>query len=936
MREYGLSLKQVADAVRRENVEVPGGTMRTESQEFLLRGKNKRLRGDEIAKIPVLTQPGGVVLTVGELGRVSDQFADVTAESWVNGRPAIVLAVDKTSKEDLLQIVSEVREYIETHPLPEGYDIETWRDTSILVRQRLELLTENGLYGLLLVFFILTLFLEFRLAFWVAMGIPLSMLGACAILYFTGQTMNMLSMFAFIMALGILVDDAIVIGENVFTHRGMGKGRVQAAIDGTTEVLPSVLASVTTTIFAFLPFLFVPGIMGKFIAVMPAAMITMLLLSLFESTFILPCHLSHEVEKDGRESLYRQCRRRLPAPFGPVLAILIVCIVYPLQFFAYPFKRFIDLLHYINDHVTDGLHWTIERVYMPLLRGSLRYPALTMSIALASLLVAFGIYKSGIIPFIAIEKDDSLQIAATIRYPDGTPASVTAKATERLEAAIRGIDEAYRKRTGKPLVKLIHRGVGGVNVIGGYDPGEGIGGSSVGGVLVELVDSEERDVESTEVVPQWREAAGEFSGTEGDPLFKVESGGPGGTPIEFVALADPEHMDELEAFTEECKAYLAGKKGVFDIRDDSFAGKWEFQITVKDRAKAMGIPLAELAQTVRGSYYGEEAMRLQRGRHEVKLMVRYPEDERRSTGNFDDIRVRAGGYERPLTELADVKINQGYSKINRRDQYRSITVTADVEEKEGNAKEIIAEMQKDFLPKTFEKYPHVKILWEGMQKQTEESIAGLIQGLAVAIVAMFVLLTLEFRSYMQPLLVLAIIPFGFIGVIVGHLVLGINLTLFSLFGLVALTGVVINDSIVLVDFINHRFRDGMPIHEALIEAGRRRFRPVILTSTTTIAGLSPLLLETSFQAKFLIPMATSLCFGLLFTTIMVLILVPVLYLGYARIVGERNGNGETLSEASPEKEDAQQGISESEAWKEEHAPDWEDLRTDLRRDEVNP
>ncbi len=295
-------------------------------------------------------------------------------------------------------------------------------------------------------------------------------------------------------------------------------------------------------------------------------------------------------------------------------------------------------------------------------------------------------------------------------------------------------------------------------------------------------------------------------------------------------------------------------------------------------------------------------MRLQRGRHEVKLMVRYPEKERRSIGHFDDIRVRVGGgHERPLTELADVKLAQGFSKISRRDQYRSITVTADVEEDEGNAKEIIANMREEFLPELFEKYPNVKLLWEGMQRQTDESVTGLMRGLAVAVVAMFVLLTLEFRSYAQPLLVLAIIPFGLIGVVFGHVVMRIDMTLFSLFGLVALTGVVINDSIVLVDFINHRLRNGMPIHDALIEAGRRRFRPVILTSTTTIAGLSPLLLETSFQAKFLIPMATSLCFGLLFTTVMVLVLVPVLYLGYTRIAGLHDGRGAAASEARAER-----------------------------------
>ena len=671
--------------------------------------------------------------------------------------------------------------------------------------------------------------------------------------------------------------------------------------------------------------------MGKFIAVMPAAMIAMLLLSLFESTFILPCHLSHDGEEKKSESLYKRWRRRLPVPFGPVLGMLVVSVVYLFLAVFYPVKRLIDLLNYINRHTTDGLRWTIDRVYTPLLKWTLAYPTITISAALAVLIATLGIFRSGLVPFVAFPKLDSLTISATVRYPDGTPASVTAAATKKLETAIRQINEEYHREKGKPLVKLVHRGIGGVNVIGGYDPGEGVGGSNVGGVLVELVDSDQRDVTSVDIVPKWREAAGKFIGAE-DVIFKSDSGGPGGTPIEFVAMADAEHMDELERFSDECKAYLAGVKGVFDIRDDSYPGKWEFQIKVKDRAKSMGIPLADLAETVRASYYGEEAMRLQRGRHEVKLMVRYPENERRSVGNFEDIRVRVGGYERPLTELANVQLAQGYSRISRRDQYRSIIVTADVEEEEGNAAKIVANMKEEFLPKLFEKYPNVLILWEGMQKQTDDSVQGLIRGLAVAIVAMFVLLTLEFRSYVQPLLVLAIIPFGFIGVIFGHIIMGIDMTLFSLFGLVALTGVVINDSIVLVDFINHRVRDNIPIKEALLDAGRRRFRPVILTSTTTIAGLSPLLLETSFQAKFLIPMATSLCFGLLFTTIMVLVIVPVLYLGYARIIGLGN-NG---AEPTDEKRNPKQEGPESPEWKNDGPePNWEHLRADWRPDEVS-
>jgi multidrug efflux pump subunit AcrB len=351
-------------------------------------------------------------------------------------------------------------------------------------------------------------------------------------------------------------------------------------------------------------------------------------------------------------------------------------------------------------------------------------------------------------------------------------------------------------------------------------------------------------------------------------------------------LANPEDMGNLEAATEKAKALLATYDGVFDIYDDSAPGKVEFQITVKEDARAMGLTLADIAGTVRAAYYGEEVMRLQRGRHEVKLMVRYPPEERKSLANFDEIRVRAGdGAERPLTELAKIKVEQGYSQITRMDQLRAITITADVDEKQANARNITDELKKTHIPKILEKYPEVSVRWEGQAEQTRESILGLMIGLGIALVAMFALLTLEFRSYMQPLLILFIIPFGFVGAVVGHLVLGLPLTLFSLFGLVALTGVVVNDSIVLIDFINRRVRDGVPLKEALLDAGRRRFRPVMLTSMTTIAGLLPIMLERSLQAQVVIPMATSLAFGLLFTTLLVLILVPTFYLIYARIIG---------------------------------------------------
>jgi HAE1 family hydrophobic/amphiphilic exporter-1 len=499
---------------------------------------------------------------------------------------------------------------------------------------------------------------------------------------------------------------------------------------------------------------------------------------------------------------------------------------------------------------------------------------------------------------------DGNNIAANVRYPDGTPAAVTDQATQILERAIWLLNDKYT--TGeKPAVVLTHRMVGSqasVSMTGG--PGSLNQGSHVASVLVELAEASDRTVHSKKIVDAWRATVLDAKIVEALPpgydslTFQTANIGPGGIAIEFSLLASPEHMEELEAATEQCKAYLADKAGVFDIVDDSRPGKWEFQLAVKDRAKAMGVSQADLAETVRAAYYGQEVMRLQRGRHEVKLMVRYPRDERRSLAGFNEIRVRTGDRsERPITELARVDVKRGYSTITRLDQMRAIAVTADVDEETSNAKEIVTEMKNDFLPVLLAEHPHLRVRWGGQQEQEAESIAGLIMGLAIALACMFALLTLEFRSYLQPMLILAIVPFGAIGAVLGHWILGLPVSLFSLFGIVALTGVVINDSIVLIDFMNSRTRAGMPLLDAIVEACRRRFRPVMLTSLTTIAALLPILLERSMQAQVVIPMAVSLAFGLMFATVLVLVMVPTLYMLYVRVTAV--GPIETEPEAPP-------------------------------------
>ncbi len=852
LRKHGLTLRAVADIVRRENLELPGGTIRSEAGEILLRGKNKRYSGTEIAKLPLVTLPDGLVLTVGDLGTVRDEFADVAVTNRINGRPGTVISIDRSSGEDLLAMVASVKSYVAGASLPEGYELMVWADQSIDVQDRLRMLIENGLQGLLIVFVMLSLFLDLKIAFWVAMGIPFSMLGTGALMYSTDQTLNMLSMFAFLMAIGIVVDDAIVVSDNVDRHRRMGKGLTRAAIDGTVEVIPSVISSVLTTVITFLPLCFVSGVMGKFIAVMPFAFISTLLVSLAESTLILPGHLAHE-------------KNLVFTFFGIVLK---------------PLTLLLPVVSWLQRACDAGLKWFVKRVYSPFLEFALDNRLSVLATAVGILLIAVGIVRSGITPFSLFPKIDANRLLAKVVFPDGTPARTTEEATLRIERAAYETSKKFSPPDA-PIVTIVHRAVGQVAAQGEVGPDARMSGSHVGAVALELVPGENRSVTSEQFISEWRRAAGEFPGAE-TLLYGTENIGPGGKPIEFKLLANssPEGVRQLEAAVERCKEWLAQYPGVIDIDDDSRPGKWEYQVKVKPRAEAMGVSLADVASTVRGSFYGEEVMRLQRGRHEVKLMVRYPRDERRSFGTLEEIRVAgADGVQRPISELADVTVTRGYSEINRLGQKRSISVVADIDVANSSltSSQVTADLEKRLMPGLLADFPLVRVRWEGEQEQTQESLRSLGVGFVVALFAMFVLLTMEFKSYFQPFLIIAIIPFGCAGAIFGHAIMGMPLTIFSMFGLVALAGVVVNDSIVLIDFINHRVREGQPLRQSLREAGCLRFRAVMLTSITTIGGLLPLLFEKSFQAQFLIPMATALAFGLATTTLLVLVLVPVMY-----------------------------------------------------------
>ena len=861
LRKYGLTLQGVANEIRMQTSEAPGGSLKTESQELTVRANSKDITGESIRQLPLITNEGnGVPVTVGEVATVIDGFQETNDRSLINGREGLVVRVAKTNEEDLFTIVESVQAYVAKKNLPAGYSMDTWGNVSVDVHDRIELLTRNGLQGLILVFIVLAIFLELRLAFWVAMGIPISILGAGFILLATGQTMNMLTMFAFLMALGIVVDDAIVIGENIYAKREEGLNHVAAAVSGTVEVLPSVCASVTTTIIAFMPLMYVTGVMGKFISIMPVAVIAMLVISLFESAFVLPSHLAHD------DNLFM----RIMGVVLYVIKPLVVCMTW------------------LNKFAAAGMTATIDRFYQPLLRFSLHNKSIVLATVFSMGFFAAGLVLSGIAPFSMFPPMDGREINASIAFPDGSREGFTEEALTDLEEAFQRVDARVQEEYGESVIRNLYRNIGEV----GDDKFGQAGitrGAHVGSVEIELTQPDERAITTQALNKLWREEVPKIAGAE-SLKFAARSMGPGGSAIEFKLLFDESSVDYIDQAAEECKAFLANKVGLSDFEDDSNEGKSELTVRLNEVGRALGLNESMLASSMRSGYFGEEVKREQRGRHEVKLMVRYPLDARRNIEEFEKIRIRDNeGIERPLLDVAIPTLEPSQSKINRLNQRRSVTISAEVDRDKANSAQIIEEMKTGFLPDLIERYrteydANVSVNWEGEAAQNIESIDSMKKGFLVAVLAMYVLLTLQFRSYLQPLIILAIIPFGVLGAVLGHAIMQIDLTLFSFFGLIALTGVVVNDSIVLVDCINREIRNGLPMFDALMTAGKRRFRPIMLTSITTVAGLSPMLFETSLQAQVLIPMAVSLVFGLITGTLLILLLVPIFYYFYGSLL----------------------------------------------------
>lgn len=874
LRRYGLTFTDIVQAVRRASVDIPGGVIKSRGGEILLRTTGKAYTGSEFEVMPVLTLPDGGVVTIADVARVNDGFTDDTLETEFNGERAVLLNIYALGDESALDVSKRVQAFAGEirAELPGGIEIETFRDFTYYLKGRLQMLIENGIYGLLLVFLILTLFLRPSLALFVMLGIPISFLGAMLFLPWLGISINLASLFGFILVLGIVVDDAIIVGESVFTqfqkHGGPG---VAASVAGAHKVAIPVTFAVLTTIVAFIPVLTIPGFLGKFFYPIPVVVIATLIWSLIESKLILPYHLTLCNVGAGDRNKIGWLRRQ-------------------------------------QRKVADGLERFVEFRYRPLLKFAMAHRYSTVAVFVGMLMVTMALLGGKHIGFVFFPKVPSDYIVARLAMPEGTPVELTEAAIEKMHVGLQKlIEETEAKGHGDPFENVVIT-VGSQPFAGGPNPSQDASVSpSQAEIAVEMVKREDladggniEQLSSPYLANRWRELIGPIAGVK-QLSFSANAAGQGGDPIN-IQLSGRD-FDQLQAASKEIRDQLATYEGLYDIRDNFSSGKREIQLKLKPTALSLGLRQQDLGSQVRAAFYGVEAQRLQRGRDDIKVMVRYPRSERESVEDLEELRIRTPeGHEVPFAEVAEVAITDGFSTITRVDRRRVLNITSDADKSVADLELIKSDLATpklmDDLAGTIQRwlrersgkhngpgaidrilqdYPGISWSFEGEAREQADIFASLGRMTLIALFIIYALLAIPLKSYVQPFIVMVVIPFGLIGAVGGHVILGQSVSILSILGFVALAGVVVNDSLVLVDFINQERKHGTPLREAIIESGAARFRPIILTSLTTFAGLLPLLFETSLQAQFLIPMATSLSFGVLFATAMTLLLVPAFY-----------------------------------------------------------
>ena len=854
LRRFGITFDEVAMAIRKSSVDLPGGSIKVEdSGEVLLRTKGQAKEVLEFEQIVLRTLPDGTRLRLGQVATLKDGFEENDRESYFDGDRCALVKVFRVGDENAIEISDIVKQYIKdsAHLFPEGIALETWQDDSFYLAGRRDLMIRNGVTGFCLVFMVLALFLRFRLAFWVSLGIPISFLGTFWLMPSLDVSISMISLFAFIVVLGIVVDDAILIGENIHAHHERGTPGLKGSIAGAIEMAKPVTFAVATSIAAFAPLIFVSGNTGKIMKFIPLIVIPTLFFSLIESLFILPKHLSNLRRVDNIEE-------------G---------------------KGFVGAWRRFQNRFVTRMDQFVLRIYKPSLRWCLDWRYLTMAIAIAVFMITMGLVGGGHVRFTFFPPVEGDNIAAAVTMPLGTTIKETKLAVDKLERFAEEVRDELDAETDKSfgypsIVRHMLKSVGGQPFMtdqsrSGGSVTSSITGGNTGEVHIEASPSEDRQFTAYELARRWREKVGDMPEAE-NLQFTADIFQAGDAVNIVLNGAD---FKELEAAAKWLKTKLADFDGIIDIADSFRIGKEEIQLAIKPEAEALGLTQVDLARQVRSAFYGEEVQRIQRGRDDVRVMLRYPQDERRSLANLENMRIRtSGGIEIPFEEVAQVTFGRGYESIRRIDRRRAVNVTADVDKSKGNTHVINSALQNEILPQLRTEFPGVYWGFEGEQSEQAETLGSMIYLYGIALIIIYGLLAIPFSSYIQPIIVMAAIPFGLIGAIWGHIVMGMDVTILSGFGVVALTGVVVNDSLVMVDYVNRKRSIGLNEMESARQAGMSRFRPIILTSLTTFAGLTPLLLEKSLQAKFLVPMGVSLGFGVIFATVITLILVPSMYL----------------------------------------------------------
>ena len=830
LRAYDLTLAEVASALRRSSLDLPGGRIETASGDILVRTVGQAYVGRDFEDIVVRTNPDGSRILVRDIAEIQDGFVERDRYSRHNGQSAIGIQVLAIGEQDALALSQQVRAYIDEmqDTLPSGISVDWWADTSYYLSGRIDMMVENLLVGSALVFLILTLFLRLKLAFWVMVGLFIAFMGAMWALPLVGVTINLISLFGFLVVLGIVVDDAIVMGESAYSEIREHGHSVDNVVNGVYRVAIPATFGVLTTIVAFLPILMVGGISGQFFAAIGWVVVLCLVLSLVESKLILPAHLAHMKVK----------------PHSPDTT-----------------NRFIQFQRGFSNKLFEF----IDRVYLPSLQAMLKRRYLALASFIAVLILSLGLIVSGLMKVVFFPDFAGDFVRADLEMNEGTPSEVTHRTMDFLNETLKTTDAKLQQEYDLPgpIIRTVF---------------SWSGSDTTGGLFIELTRDEDARV-STQVLEQaWRDEVGQLPGVRG--LRIGGAGGPGGEGPDLSFQLVGNDINQLQQAAKAVEEKITEYAGTFDIRNSYESGLRELQLTIQPQAEALGLTQQDLARQVRQAFFGEEVQRIQRGQDDVRVMVRYPKDQRTSQGYLENMRIRAPtGEEVPFSAVASLEMGSSPTTIRRFDRERSVNISARVDKDRAEPGRIANELRNVEIPKILANYPSVDYRLAGQTRDQQEIRADLLAGTALAFFLIYALLAIPLKSYIQPLMIMSVIPFGMVGAVVGHWLLGIPISMLSFFGIIALAGVVVNDSLILVDFVNRHHQAGAKKIDAALKATRSRFRPILLTSMTTFLGLAPIIFfETSLQAQIVIPMATSLAFGIVFSTIITLALIPILYL----------------------------------------------------------